>query len=283
MGSPSSPSRGFSSYQALPFPASPGGLPATHLAVHPRALPPGGGGAGLHPAWQTRPSHGRRPAARRCPRAADSTPRPTGTSLRGRVGGGDAGGAPLRDPPSGIPRRRASAAARPRGDVSAPPTEREPEAELGRLAASRNRGARQLAHLGKGGGGSEHARGGRAAQARCWPRARGELGGPGCPPSPPRRRRRRRRGKRGEDGDADGARRPGRAALLLGWEGPRGRILRLCWPRPTEFRNVWWEDELEPPRRRRAGSPGHAPGSVRGQLSPRHEDPCARRRARHTC
>lgn len=66
------------------------------------------------------------------------------------------------------------------------------------------------------------------------------------------------RGEGGEEGDGDGARLLGRAGLLLGWEGPAGRILRLCWARPTELRLFFFfflsEDELKPPRRQRAMS-----------------------------
>lgn len=87
------------------------------------------------------------------------------------------------------------------------------------------------------------------AQARCWLRSRDEirfsgLAVVGCLGSP---------GEGGEE-DGDRARRLGRAGLLLGWEGPGGRILRLCWARPTELRNFLSEDELKRPRRQRAMS-----------------------------
>lgn len=140
-------------------------------------------------------------------------------------------------------------------------------------------GARQLAHLGKRRWettGMREVSWRRRRAAGFVPGTRsgspgwsgwGAVGRPGCP---------------GEGGEGDGerARRLGRAGLLLEWEGPGGRILRLCWTCPTELRDFFFlsEDELKPPRRQRAMSypklgtrSEHTPG-VWGQFSLRDEN-----------
>nr|XP_033712293.1 uncharacterized protein LOC109548847 [Tursiops truncatus] len=135
------------------------------------------------------------------------------------------------------------------GCKDAPPTEGEPEAgRATALGVPEPRESESSRTWGKAAGDSGHARGCRAAQARCWPHSRDQirfsgLERVGC------RGLSWLLGRRGEKGDAEGGRLFRRADLLLGWRGPgwTNPSVRLCWA-PHRVRDLS-EDEINPPRK----------------------------------
>lgn len=141
------------------------------------------------------------------------------------------------------------------GCKDAPPTEGEPEAgRATALGVPEPRESESSRTWGKAAGDSGHARGCRAAQARCWPHSRDQIrfsglervGCRGLSWLP---------GRRGEKGDAEGGRLFRRADLLLGWRGPgwTDPSVRLCWA-PHRVRDLS-EDEINPPRKVRCNFP----------------------------